>query len=333
VSQHHDEHTPTTALRSPANRLGLNYREVPARKVQTPIVDIHTHVYQTRSTALFLEAATAYGIRKIVSMSPLDEVDTLRAAYGDRLEFIAIPRWRDMDNSASFRRRWLADLATFREKGARRMKFWMAPPMRGEHGLTLQDPFFGPLIRTGIELGYDLMVHVGDPSEWFEPGGRYADAQRFGTKREQYPQLEFLLDAVAPRNVIAAHMGGYGEEPAFLQDLLDRHPNLYLDSSATKWVVRAVARQPEVLREFMIRNQERILFGSDLVVAQGGDFDHYASRYWAHLVMWETPYRGESPIEDPDADDPPRLAGLDLPAPVLHKLYCQNAERLGHRAV
>jgi len=330
-SQHHDDDTPTTTRRSPANRLGLDYHDVPAHKVQTPIVDVHTHVHNTRSAALFFEAAAAYGIRKIVSMSPLDDFAELRATYGDRLELIAIPRWRELDNSARFRRRWLADLATFREHGARRMKFWMAPPMRGEHGLTLQDKFFEPLIRTGLELGYEFMVHIADPSEWFAPGGRYADSRRFGTKRDQYPQLEYLLDTVAPRSVIAAHMGGYSEEPAFLQDLLDRHANLYLDSSATKWVVRAVARQPAVMREFMIRNQERILFGSDLVVAQGLDFDHYASRYWAHLMMWETRYRGESPIEDPDADDPPRLAGLDLPAAVLRKLYCQNAERLGYR--
>jgi hypothetical protein len=46
--------------------------------------------------------------------------------------------------------------------------------------------------------------------------------------------------------------------------------------------------------------------------------------------MWETACRGESPIEDPDADDPPRLAGVDLPAEVLRKMYRENAVRLGY---
>jgi predicted TIM-barrel fold metal-dependent hydrolase len=332
MSQHHDGETPAGPRHSPANRLGLDYRAVPGRKTGTPIVDVHAHVYDVPSAGQFFEAATAYGIEKVVSMSPLDEVEALRAAFGPRLEFIAIPRWRELDSSDAFRRRWLADLETFREQGARRMKFWMAPPMRGEHGLTLQHPFFAPLVRAGIDLGFDFMVHVGDPSEWFGPGGRYADAARYGTKHEQYPQLEYLLDAVAPRSVIAAHMGGNCEEPDFLQELLDRHANLYLDSSATKWIVRAVARQPERLREFMIRNQDRVLFGSDLVVAKSYGFEHYASRYWTHLMMWESEYCGESPIEDPDADDPPRLAGLNLPVPVLRKLYRENAARLGHGA-
>lgn len=326
----HDDDTPTTPTRSPANRLGLDYRRVPPRKLCGRIVDVHAHVNPVATAARFFEAADAYGITKVVSMTPLDDVPVLRTAYGKRLEFIAIPRWRRMENSAVFQKQWLTDLEAFREVGARRMKFWMAPPMRGNYGLTLKDPFFQPLIRQGLELGYDFMIHVGDPSEWFQPGGRYADPAVFGTKHEQYPQLEFLLETVAPHTVIAAHMGGSVEEPAFLQDLLDRYPNLYLDSSATKWVVRGVARQPEALREFMLRNQDRILFGSDLVVAEAYDFEHYASRYWTHQMMWETPYRGESPIDDPDAGQPPPLAGLDLPADALKKLYSENAGRLGY---
>ena len=330
MARHRANDESTAPARSPANRLGLNYRDVPPRAVKTRIVDVHTHVHQTDSTNLFFEAAAAYGVGKIVSMSPLDEVEALRAAYPGRLEFIAIPRWRELKNSAAFRNQWLADLAAFREKGARRMKFWMAPPMRAEYGLTLTDSFFEPLIRAGLELGYEFMVHIGDPSEWFAPGGKYANAKKFGTKHEQYPQLEYLLEKVAPRTVIAAHMGGNCEEPEFLQGLLDRHPNLYLDSSATKWIVRAVARQPETVRAFMVRNQDRVLFGSDLVVGKGHDFAHYASRYWVHQMLWETPYRGESPIEDPDAGQSPVLAGVALPPSILRKLYSANAERLGY---
>lgn len=326
---HHDDDTPTTISRSPANRLGLNYRDVPPRKVATRIIDAHTHVYETSSTPLFFEAADLYGVGTIVTMSPLDQVDALRQRYGDRLEFIAIPRWREMRSAADFQQQWIRDLHAFREKGARRMKFWVAPPMRGNFGVTLLDPFFQPLIQTGLELGYDFMIHVGDPSEWFASGGRYSDTQVYGTKRDQYAQLHFLCEQVAPRSVIAAHMGGSAEDPDFLQEFLDRYPHLYLDSSATKWIVRAVAAQPEQLRAFMIRNADRILFGTDLVVAEQYDFDHYASRFWVHQVMWESAYRGESPIDDPDAPDPPRLAGLDLPADVLEKLYNQNATRLG----
>lgn len=326
---HHDEDAPRTAeRRSPANRLGLDYRDVPTRKVACPVIDVHTHVHAGPSVAAFLEAATLYGISRIVTMTPLDDLDRLSAEIRERLDLIAIPRWRDIRRAEEFRDGWLRDLDAFRERGARLMKFWMAPPMRGKHGLTLDHDFLQPVINRALDLDYEFMVHIADPSAWFAPGGKYADHAAFGSKDDQYPQLEWFLERVRPRSVIAAHMGGSIEEPDRLQDLLDRHENLVLDSSATKWIVRGVAAQPEALRAFMIRNADRILFGSDVVVADKFDFEHYASRYWVHQMMWESAYRGESPIEDPDADDPPRLAGLDLPADVLHKLYRTNAERI-----
>ena len=82
---HHDEEAPHSGARGPANRLGLDYRAVPARKAAgVPVSDIHTHVRLTPSTPSFIEAATAYGVESIVTMSPLAEVDALRAAYPSR---------------------------------------------------------------------------------------------------------------------------------------------------------------------------------------------------------------------------------------------------------
>ena len=45
-------------------------------------------------------------------------------------------------------------------------------------------------------------------------------------------------------------------------------------------------------------------------------------------TAWETACDGESPIEDPDAENPPRLVGIDLPVDVLRKMYFENARRL-----
>lgn len=324
---HHDEDAKTP---HPANRLGLDYRRVPPRKLPgLPIIDAHTHIRRTATIAEFFAAAELYGVQRFVTMSPLEDVDALREAYPDRLAFIAVPRWREFRKTEEFRARWLADLQAFRALGARLMKFWMAPPMRGDHQLTLADPFLEPVIETALGLGFDFMVHIADPSAWWAPGRKYADAARFGTKYDQYPQLEVFLERVSPRFVIAAHMGGSIEELDFLQNLLDLQPNLYIDSSATKWIVRGIAPQPGRAREFLMRNADRILFGTDLVVDDKYDFDHYASRFWVHQMLWETAYRGESPIEDPDAEGPPQLAGLDLPAEALRKMYTENAAKLG----
>jgi predicted TIM-barrel fold metal-dependent hydrolase len=311
-----------------ANRLGLNYRAVPRRTWSGPITDIHTHVNDVQSARTFFEAANAYGIARVVSMTPIANAPALREAFGPRIALIAIPNWREEGGTPAFRARWIENLAAFRALGARLCKFWMAPPMRQRHGITLEHEFVRPVIQAAIDFDYEFMVHVGDPSVWWRPGGRYSDTAVFGTKLAQYEQLRWFLDHVAPRRVIAAHMGGFIEDPAFLDSLLDAHANLHLDTSATKWIVREVSRQPTLVQALVTRRADRILFGSDLVTSAGTDhFDHYASRYWAHLQMWETGYRGQSPIDDPDADQPPQLAGVDLPQDVLAQLYAANADR------
>jgi hypothetical protein len=315
--------------RAPHNRIGLDYARVPVWKVRLPIVDAHVHVNDVATAERFFQAAQAYGVERVVSMSPLASVPALRERFPGRIGFIAVPRWRDMKMSDDFRRGWCDDLERFRSLEARWCKFWMAPPMRQRHGLTLEHEFLRPVIDHALRLGYEFMVHVGDPTVWWAPGRPYADVAGFGAKPEQYASLEWFLNYVHPRHVIGAHFGGSVEDLEFLQGLLDRHGNYVLDSSATKWIVREVARQPNAVRAFVIRNRERILFGSDLVTSEKTDlFDHYASRYWAQRTMWETAYRGESPIEDPDGEQPPRLAGLDLPEDVLEDLYLRNAERL-----
>lgn len=330
---HHDEDIRREPQSNPANRLGLNYRDAPPRKYQGPIIDIHTHIRAGRETRnAFFEAADLYRVNRFVTMSPLNEVETLRADHGERIEFIAVPRWREFEKTTDFRTQWLADLNAFWNHGARFMKFWMAPPMRGDHGLTLQHEFLEPVLQAALDKGYQFMTHIGDPTRWWQPGGKYADHQKYGSKNAQFDQLEYLLDRVAPRIVIGAHMGGSLEELDFLQNLLNRHDNYRIDSSATKWIVRETAEQPNAVRDFMIRNHDRILFGTDIVADDKYDFEHYASRFWTHQMLWESEYDGESPIEDPDAPNPPRLVGLDLPPNLLRQFYYNNARKLGFGA-
>ena len=61
-------------------------------------------------------------------------------------------------------------------------------------------------------------------------------------------------------------MGGDPEHLDHLAELLTRYPNLYLDTSATKWIVRELGKQQEAAREFFRRWADRICFGTDQVV-------------------------------------------------------------------
>src|SRR5262249_6956543 len=185
------------------------------------------------------------------------------------------------------------------------------------------------IINESVARGMMIMTHVGDPQNWYD--GKYADVQKFGTRQEHYKQWEDALASIPENHPwLGAHLGGNPEDLSRLQWFLNRFPNFNLDRRATRWMVREISARRDAAREFFIRNQDRIVFGSDQVSYDDRGFDFLASRWWCHRKLWETAYIGPSPIIDPDLpeDAQPTLRGLALPDPVLQKLYHDNGVKL-----
>jgi hypothetical protein len=333
---------------APHNRLGLDYRQAPARRAVVPggIIDAHNHMRDVEHTRIMLDAGAAYGVTEFWTMAPLEYAGGLKEAFPGKLKFIAVPGWkREMPAPGpEFFADWKRRLEAFAKLGSKLIKFHAAPGTCRRWGITLDDPRILDVARYAYDLGYHFMTHVGDPKAWFYGKGPYADGS-FGTFEGQFAMLERMLERYPDRLHLGAHMGGSLEGLDLLARRLEKYPHYVLDMSATKWMVRAVAEQSaSAVRDFFVRFQERIIFGSDLVVSDEFTWDHYASRYWALQRVWEGDARGESPIEDPDggrgfepgtgrfdaaqADGVPKLAGVNLPAEVLLKVYRTNALRL-----
>jgi predicted TIM-barrel fold metal-dependent hydrolase len=333
---------------SPHNRLGLDYHQVPQRKIHIPagIIDAHNHTREVELTRPMVQAAAAYGITEFWTQAPLEFVPALKEAFPNQFHFIAIPNWkRDMPKpDAAFFADWKRRVEQFAQLGAKLIKFHVAPRTCKHWGITLDDPRIRDIAQHAYQLGFHFMTHVGDPKAWFYGQGPYADGT-YGTYESQFAMLERMLERYPDRLHLGAHMGGSLEALDALARRLEKFPHYVIDMSATKWIVRAVAEQsPAAVRDFIITFQDRILFGTDLVVGDKYDWDHYASRYWTTQMLWETSARGESPIEDPDggqgfnpqtntfnpahAGGKPLLTGIDLPDQVLRKIYRTNADRL-----
>ena len=349
---------PPTPLRDePSNRLGLDFA---AEALRLPslgfgIVDIHAHINGLEASALWEPIAHAYGVERTMSMSRLEDIPALRERFGSRLEFIAVPDWHSTDRREAHGAGYLGRLEGYRELGTRVAKFWNAPRVI-EFGRDAGDPDLlaldGPVrreqIRLAEELGMICMTHVADPDTWFAT--KYSDHSIYGRKREHHMRLRRVLDA-STVPWIAAHMGGSPEDLAFLDTMLDAHPNLYLDTSATKWMVRELGRHSrDEIVGFLEKWRGRIMFGTDTVTtdehlrdgakssemalkatSRESAFDLYASRYWALRMMWEADGETVSPISDPDLAmvdpsrfgplDSPVLRGLRLPPDLLRVLY------------
>lgn len=329
---------------SDANRLGLDYRaEAASLRHPGPITDIHTHIGTPEAARAFLDVADRFNIRKVWSMTSLEQIDAIRNVMGDRIEFIAVPNYADKDEPDTFTTQWLHRIERFRQRGCRMVKFWAAPRGRdiADHALRLDSPIRWEGMKLAHDLGYRVfMTHVADPDTWFAT--HYSDANRYGTKREHYEPLERALETYRDVTWIGAHMGGSPEDLDFLQGLLDRHPNYVVDTSATKWMVRELSKHPHRFRAFCERNRGRVLFGSDIVAttenASGDEgFDLFASRYWALRTLIETDYVGPSPIVDPDLPlvDPSlpekstaTLRGAAIQGDTLDSIYHHAADNL-----
>ena len=317
------------------NRLGLDYRRpIPRPPVPGPVIDCHTHLIAARHAPDFFAAADHYGIDHVCSMTPLEEALTLlRGPYGPRLTLIAVPEWRPggYDEENFWRR-----VDGYRNLGCRVVKFHLAPQTMPRTGLGLiPGPGLDKLRRYlnhAIDRGMIIMTHIGDPQSWYE-GDRYgADAEFYGTREQHYQTWERLLEETRGHPWWAAHLGGNPEDLPRLSRMLESYPDLMLDLSATKWMVREISRRRDAAREFVIQWQDRLMWGSDQVSYDGRGFDFLASRWWCHRKLWETAHIGESPIADPDVTDgPPTLRGLALPDEVLQKLYRDNIRRLMER--
>jgi hypothetical protein len=292
-----------------------------------------------------------FGVEQTLTMTGLDSARRLHPEFGDRIQFICVPDYLKREKVGTFTTQWLKDIEAFREElGSRIIKFWCAPRGRDLADQSPDPPaadamaLDSPIRKQGMKLAYDLgyrvfMTHVGDPDSWFATA--YADADRYGTKLQQFEPLEEALAEYRDVTWIGAHMGGYPEDLDWLQAFLDRHPNYVVDTSACKWQVRALSRHPGKLKAFCENNPGRVLFGTDIVANENMNhsigFDLFASRYWALRTLLETDYDGPSPIVDPDFHkvDPTlpelttaHLRGAGLDEQVLRDVYHSAAERL-----
>jgi hypothetical protein len=309
------------------NRTGVDFRRpMPRPNIKGKVVDFHCHLFGVRHCKAWFEAADHFGIDYFFSMGPFEDCLALQRMYGHRVRFIVVPRW--IDTGPYWVDDWLRRLEMFYNIGSRIIKFHFAPGTLERRGWRIDDPPFQRIMDEAVSRGMILMSHVGDPETWYT--AKYTDPAKFGTREIHYKAWESLLERYRDHTWLGAHMGGNPEDFGRLQDLLDRFPNLYLDSSATRWMVREISQRRDLAREFFIRNQDRLVFGSDQVSGDDRSFDFYASRFWCHRKLWETANVVPTPILDPDlpTDQQPTLRGLALPDGVLQKLYRDNAVKL-----
>lgn len=110
-------------------------------------------------------------------------------------------------------------------------------------------------------------------------------------------------------------MGNLPEELAEVGARLDKYPNFYVETSAR---ISELGRQPYTSRAFMIKYQDRILFGTDTPCD--------AAAYEIYYRFLETSDEYIDPAPSHHQQGRWMIYGIHLPDEVLEKIYNKNAE-------
>jgi len=190
------------------------------------------------------------------------------------------------------------------------------------------DPRLDPIWDKCAELGIPVLIHTGEPNAFWFPmdrfNERWLELKQFPGRRRSSPQFASFEETMAEQHnmfrrhpkttFIDAHLGWLGNDLGRLGKLLDEMPNVNTEIGA---VLHELGRQPRAARAFLIRYQDRVLFGKD--IWEPSEYhtyfrtletaDEYFPYYRKRHAFW-------------------RLYGLDLPDEVLRKIYYKNALRI-----
>lgn len=312
--------------------------ETKVNKARYPVIDVHTHTSQSRiktaaDVADWVRTMDEVGVETTIVFTgatgaEFDRQAELFKPHGKRFQV-----WCSLDggdvNAPDWPERAARELERCYRKGARGIGELTDKGSGMQRGslpraqrLHPDDPRLDPVWRKCAELKIPANVHIADHPSCWKPLGpkqeRTPDFQHFNLYGKDVLSYEELLErrnrmlARHPRTAfIACHLGNQGNDLGALGKVLDQHPNLYLDISARDY---EVGRQPRGAAKFLSKYQDRVLFGTDMERAPS------MYRSWWRL------------LETADEYLPGRIwwryYGLELPAPVLEKLYRGNARRI-----
>ncbi len=365
-----------SALAAPCGckRLGAGGKAAPNPKQEAaqakgvlrfPRVDVHTHISPDALDRAFA-VMSQWGIDGMVNLSggypgpPHHVLETQLAmarASGGRIAVFANVNFAKAVRTRSDYGTALAEeLSVAKDMGAIGLKIFKGlglgyPAPGGEKLLAVDDPGLDPLFEEAGRLDMPVAIHTGDPKAFWQPADERNE--RFDELRahpewsffgqpvpswaELYAEFEHRV-ARHPKTIfIGVHFGNDPEDPDRVGQMLDKYPNLFIDTAAR--VPEIGRRDPVKMRKFFERYQDRILFGTDLGVGPTQDDMMYGSNgslpptvaderrffqsTWRYFETSDHAFESPTPIQGRW-----KIDGIGLPESVLRKLYFENAARI-----
>jgi len=311
------------------------------RKPKFPVIDIHNHLGDLQKTKEYLAEMDKAGVWKVVSLDARsagnffeEHIRVSHAVSKERFLLFFRPDFGRIDEP-DFGETEAQRLEQAVRMGARGLKISKSLGLMHKDRtgtiIPVDDPRIDPIWAKCGELGIPVMIHVSDPKAFFTPiDSRNERIDALGLRPnwsfygDDFPSKEAILEqrnrvfARHPETTfIGAHFGNLPEDLQQVANWLEVYPNFYVDIDAR---MGELGRQPYTTRRFMIRYQDRILFGTDTAPN--------AESYRVYYRFLET----DDEYFDPNPAHPYQgrwmVYGLYLPDEVLEKIYNKNALKI-----
>ena len=322
----------------PVSVFNLEEHHPAAAKFST--IDMHSHPYRKDEAGIreWVKTLEANNVEKVIVHTyaygeDFDKLYDLFSGISDKFEL-----WCGLDmtqyDQPGFPECAVAELERCFAKGAVGVGELIDKGM-GERssqqvsqpGLHFNDPKFDALFEKCGELGMPVSIHSGDPIWMYEP----LDAHNDGLMNAKpwwidvtvsgtldLPGVVNAFEECVARHpnttFIACHLLNINHDYAWLSEVLDRHPNLWIDISARH---QETCVTPRATKKFYEKYQDRILFGTD----NDPDPEMYAAQWRILETEDEHFYLHEQSYHWP-------MQGIGLSDGVLKKIYHDNAVKL-----
>jgi predicted TIM-barrel fold metal-dependent hydrolase len=331
-------------LRDWEPRSMLKTRVTEVEKAAFPVIDAHNHLGRAKTRAdvkKVLRAMDEAGVRTVVNLDGMWGGDLRKAlARLDRAHPGRFLTYALIDMEGIDERGWTRRTAKQLERdfraGAKGLKFHksLGLGVRGKDDklIKVDDARLDPIWALCAKYRRPVAIHTSDPAAFFTPLDRYNERWHELNEHpdwlfhgEDYPSRDELLEqrnrviARHPRTIfVAAHFANNPEDLETVGKWLDRYPNLYIDIDAR---ISELGRQPYSARRFIIKYQDRVLFGTDTFPKSPKIFRVYYRFLETEDEYWDC-------AAGHHRQGFWMIYGIHLPREVLEKVYRRNAKKV-----
>ncbi len=243
-----------------------------------PIIDSHVHCRTISSVSGLMKILEATNLRAMNVASralhhSMNAVSLLaKSQFPGKIYYYAsldYSRPQAMSGEADF----AGHITKMLDMGADGVKMFEGKPsVRKEIGLPLDSPAYDDFYEILQSRSTPILFHVGDPEEFWnddaipdmarKSGWDYTDGT-FPSKESLYREMDGILAKFPKLRIVFAHFYFLSADLARAARFLDEWPTVRLDLTPGTELYGNLRRNLRSAREFFIRYQDRILFGTD----------------------------------------------------------------------